>query len=128
MSNPITLEDIEAVLAKLDRTRVNPVVPGNCAYTSKADPNHHCIVGQIWHELGRYVPGPDAEPASAGRVIRERGETDDYAPGVIAALHRLQIEADELALSRKDDKTWGVVIDMWPRIKREAKRVAGVPA
>lgn len=128
MSNPITFEDIEAVLAKLDRTTINPTAWGNCVYTSNADPSHHCIVGQIWHELGRHVPRPGEDAGSVRTVLAGIGECDKYAPGVIAALERLQIEADNLALSRKDDRTWGVVLDMWPRIKREAKRVAGVPA
>jgi hypothetical protein len=119
----VTLEDIEAVLTKLDRTRVNPTTPGNCVYTSETDPTHHCIVGQIWHELGRHVPGPGVE-ASARRVIADLGELDDYAPGVVAALQFLQTEADNLALSQKDDKSWGVALDMWPRIKREAMRAA----
>ena len=123
MSAPIiTFEDIEAVLAKLDRTRVNPIVPGNCAYTSETDPTHHCIVGQIWHELGRYVPGPGAPAASVLTVLRGRGELDDYAPGVVTALQAMQVEADEAALSIRADGTWGAIIDAWPRFKREAKR------
>ena len=129
MSAPIiTFEDIEAVLAKLDRTRVNPIVPGNCAYTSETDPDHHCIVGQIWHELGRYVPGPNTPAASARKVIAERGETDDYAPGVITALQAWQVEADEAALSVKADGTWGAIIDSWPRFKRRVALAAAFSA
>ena len=124
----ITFEDIEAVLAKLDRTRVNPIVPGNCAYTSEADPTHHCIVGQIWHELGRHVPGPNTPAASARKVIAERRETDDYAPGVVTALQAMQVEADEAALSIRSDGTWGAIIDNWPRFKREAKRAVAFSA
>lgn len=129
MSSPvITFEDIEAVLAKLDRTTINPIVPGNCAYTSETDPAHHCIVGQIWYELGRHVPGPDTKASSARTVIVERGEADDYAPGVVTALQAMQVEADEAALSVRSDGTWGAIIDSWPRFKREAKRAVAFSA
>lgn len=118
---PITFDVLDAVIAGLDRTQVNPVVPGNCAYTSETDPNHHCIVGQIWLELGRYVPGPNEIAASVKTVVEARGEAGDYAPGVVKALLMLQVEADNSALKMpSQDRTWASAIDSWPQIKRQA--------
>ena len=115
----ITFEVLDQAIAGLDRTKVNPVVQDNCTYTSLNDPNHHCIVGQIWYELGRYVPGPNEPPASVRTVVDANGDAGDYAPAVVKALMVLQVEADHAAL-HGPNHSWASAIDSWPQIKRQA--------
>ena len=128
MSAPdrVTFDMLDKVIAGLDREQVNPIDDDwFCLYTSRTDPNHHCIVGQIWHELGLPVPGYSRGDQVFPHVVADRNGTYDiYERGTLSALRDLQARADKLA--RDGGKPWAAAIDAWPAIR--AYYVYEVPA
>ncbi len=119
MTTPVvTLDAIEAVLPKLDRKRKNPMHNGGCLYTSTRNPKHHCIVGQIWNELGLPVPGPEVQN-DVYRAAQLSGTLALHSPEAITALDRLQYRADDLSAS---GRSWAGAIDAWPSIRRTVEQ------
>lgn len=110
----ITFDMVEAALAKLNRRKRNPERKGICLYTDPRNPERHCIVGQIWANLG--VPVPD-EYCDQGAAVAaaEYGTLALHEGGLINALGDLQEYAD----ARRGDRprAWGLVIDAWPEIR-----------
>lgn len=124
MNDPeiITFEILDAAIAKLDRSKVNPIGPAGCLYTSE-DGVNHCLVGQLWVDLGLPVPGPGVtKPASI--VARDNATSRRYVPGALTALDIIQTVADRLAVASLDDddedRGWGAAIEQWPAIRERA--------
>ena len=125
----IAFEDLDAAIAKLDRSRVNPVGPYGCLYTSE-DGADHCLVGQLWSDLGLPVPGSGTvKPASI--VARDNATSRRYVPGALMALDLLQTVADRLAVEPlgvdDEPRGWGAAIEQWPAIKARALAEVGEP-
>lgn len=109
----VTFDAVSAIVAQLPRDGFNPDdMHGCCLYTSVDDPDHHCIVGEIWTRLGLSVPGPDCFEC-VPLAAQNCGTFDIHAPGVIAALDELQAWADTESSAGRD---WSWAIDHWPAV------------
>lgn len=121
MTTPlVTFDSVEAELAKLSRRKRNPIHgDGTCLYTDPRDPKRHCIVGQVWDNLGVRVPPPDYM-GDVSSAVDNFGTRGLHAPNLVHALGELQSIADQ---DSADGRGWGGAIDAWPTIRESYTRV-----
>jgi len=106
MPEAITLDTVKATVLRLCAERptmTNPRDAEGCFYTDPSDHDTHCLVGQVFVELGLPVPGPDCQLGVMTLVADRPRFYADLTDEAVVFLTNTQQTADDYL------RTWGSV-------------------